>query len=187
MIEVQVKTITSGTWPLGSKGARSEGSPTASGTCSCSWGGFPNVRGPRQHLRALQGDRLHRARDTGHHGRRRRRGPASGLDTPGTPAPARGCELLELMQPGTSDTPTPCVTSGRHDWRGAHARSGRHAGATSGCALTTATAGDAGASRRPRPTSGARPQRAPVAREPRRSHVPSRDSAARFGPGRAST
>jgi hypothetical protein len=80
----------------------------------------------RQHLRALQGDRLHRARDTGHHGRRRR-GPASGLDTPGTPAPARGCELLELMQPGTSDTPAPGVTSGRLDWRGAHARSGRTA------------------------------------------------------------
>ena len=81
-------------------------------------------RSAPQHLRALQGDRLHRARDAGHHGRRRR-GPASGLDTPGTPAPARGCELLQLTQPGTSDTPAPCVTSGRLDRRGAHARSGR--------------------------------------------------------------
>jgi hypothetical protein len=39
----------------------------------------------RQHLRALQGDRVHRARDAGHHGRRRR-GPASGPDAPGTPS-----------------------------------------------------------------------------------------------------
>ena len=81
----------------------------------------------RQHLRALQGDRLHRARDTGHHDRRRR-GPASGLDTPGTQLQRAAAELLELMQPGTSDTPAPCVTSGRLDWRGVHARWGRDTG-----------------------------------------------------------
>jgi hypothetical protein len=91
----------------------------------------------RQHLRALQGDRLHRARDAGHHGRRRR-GPASGPDTPGTPAPARGCELLQLTQPGTSDTPAPCVTSGRLDRRGAHARSGRPAAAPGRGPMATA-------------------------------------------------
>jgi len=88
-------------------------------------------RSAPQPLRALQGDRLHRARDAGHHGRRRR-GPASGLDTPGTPAPARGCELLQLTQPGTLDTPAPCVTSGRLDRRGAHARSRRAASAPAG-------------------------------------------------------
>jgi hypothetical protein len=45
MIEVQVKTITSGTWPLGSKG-------TVGALTDREWyvfvllGGFPNVRGP---------------------------------------------------------------------------------------------------------------------------------------------
>ncbi len=103
-------------------------------------------------FRAPQGDRLHRARNAGHHGRRRR-GPASGLDTPGTPAPARGCELLELTQPGTLDTPGPRVTSGRHDWRGAHARSGRRPAARIDLARTPPSPWRAGVGR---PVPGAR-------------------------------
>jgi hypothetical protein len=40
-------------------------------------------------------------------------------------------------------------TSGRLHWRRAHARSGRHASAPAGRVPTTATAGEAGANRRP--------------------------------------